>query len=236
MNNLSEEVKQYLLDLGADMVGIGYLSMLPQENRSNMTYGISIAIAYSPKDLQGIEDGPTEEYYRTYTEINDKLDSIVIEGAEYLKRMGYEAIAQTIAEVAKAETKYDSVLPHKTVATRAGMGWIGKSALLVTRKYGSALRISTILTNAPLTADTPVDESNCKDCRKCMEECPGGAVMGMNWSVTSDRKELLDPVKCRAKARELSWNRLRREISLCGKCILVCPFTQSYFRDYRSSK
>lgn len=235
MNNLSEEVKQYLLGLGAVMVGIGDLSMLPQEDRKNMPFGISIAIAYSPEDLHGIEDGPTEEYYRVYTRLNDMLDSIVIEGADYLRSMGYEAIAQTIDEVSKVETKYDSILPHKTVATRAGMGWIGKCALLVTKKYGSAIRISTILTNAPLTADTPVNDSNCKDCKKCMEECPGGAVLGMNWSVKTDRKELFDPVKCRARARELSWNRLRREISLCGKCILVCPFTQSYFKEKRSS-
>ncbi len=235
MNNLSEEIKKQLLGLGADMVGIGDLSMVPAKDRKNMPFGISIAIAYLPQDLQGIEEGPTEDYYRAYMRINDKLDSIITEGADYLKRIGYDAIAQTIEEVAKVETKYDSILPHKTVATRAGMGWIGKNAILITNKYGSAIRISTILTNAPLTADTPVDESNCKGCRKCMEECPAGALKGMSWSVKTGRDELLDPVKCRAKARELSWSRIRREISLCGKCFLVCPFTQRYFREYNAS-
>jgi epoxyqueuosine reductase QueG len=231
MRNLSEVIKKQLLGLGADMVGFGDLSMLPEEDRKNMPFGISVAIAYLPQDLKGIEEGPTEDYYRAYMRIDDKIDSIITEGADYLKSIGYEAIAQTIEEVAKVETKYDSILPHKTVATRAGMGWIGKNALLVTRNYGSAIRISTILTNAPLTADIPIDESNCKDCRKCMEECPGEAVKGMNWSVKTGREELFDPVRCRAKARELSWSRLGREITLCGKCILVCPFTQRYLRE-----
>ncbi len=231
MKNLSEEIKKQLMGLGADMVGIGDLSMIPSEVRKNMPFGISIAIAYSPQDIQGIGEGPTEEYYRAYMRINDKLDSIITEGADYLKKIGYEAIAQTIEEVAKVETKYDSVLPHKTVATRAGMGWIGKNALLVTKKYGSAIRISSILTNAPLTADIPIDESNCKECRKCVEKCPGEAVKGLNWSVRTGRNELFDPVRCRAKARELSWSRIGREISLCGKCILLCPFTQRYFRE-----
>ena len=231
MKNLSEEVKELLLDLGADLVGVGDLSMISAEDRKDMPIGISIVVAYHPEDLKGIEEGPTDDYYLAYNRINDKLDAIIIEGADYLKQLGYEAIAQTIAEVAKVETKYDSILPHKTVATRAGIGWIGKNAILVTKKYGSAIRISTILTNAPLTTDTPIDESDCKGCSKCMQECPAGAIKGKNWNVKTGREELLDPVKCRAKARELSWSRIEREISLCGKCILVCPFTQKYFRE-----
>ncbi len=231
MKKLSEDIKELLLNLGADMVGIGDLSMVPAEDRKDMPIGISVVIAYHPQDLQGIEEGPTEDYYRAYNRINDKMDSIIIEGAKYLKDLGYEAIAQTQEEVAKVETKYDSVLPHKTVATRAGIGWIGNNAILVTKKYGSAIRISTILTNAPLITEIPINESNCKECRKCMEECPAGAVKGTNWNVKMGREELLDPVKCRAKARELSWSRIEREISLCGKCILVCPFTQRYFRE-----
>jgi hypothetical protein len=47
MKNLSEEIKKQLMGLGADMVGIGDLSMIPSEVRKNMPFGISIAIAYS---------------------------------------------------------------------------------------------------------------------------------------------------------------------------------------------
>ncbi len=230
MKNLSEEVKELLLNLGADIVGIGDLSMVPIQDRQNMPFGITIAIAYNRQDIIGIDQGPTEDYYRAYVNINNRLDSIITAGADYLKRLSYEAIAQTVEEVAKVETKYDSILPHKTVATRAGIGWIGKSAILVTKQYGSAIRISTILTNAPLTADNPMDESNCKDCRKCVEECPAGAIKGRNWNINTNREELLDPVKCRKKARELSWCRINREISLCGKCFLVCPYTQGYLK------
>ncbi len=231
MKNLSEVIKELILSLGADMVGIGDLSMLPTMDRKDMPLGISVVMAYHRQDVLGIEDGPTEDYYRAYQSINDKMDAIIFEGAKFLKQLGYEAIAQTNEEVAKVETKYDSVLPHKTVATRAGIGWIGKNAVLVTKQYGSAIRISSILTNAPLMVDSPIDESNCKGCKKCMEECPGGAIKGNNWNVKTYREELLDPVKCRAKARELSWIRIEREISLCGKCILVCPFTQKYLRE-----
>ena len=52
-------------------------------------------------------------------------------------------------------------LPHKTVATRAGIGWIGKCALLVTEKYGSAIRLTTVLTDMDLETDQPINGSKC---------------------------------------------------------------------------
>lgn len=230
MKHLSVEVKELLISLGADIVGIGDITMVPAKDRKDMPFGISIAIAYQPFDILNIDLGPTDEYYQAYVRINNMLDSIVTAGADYLKSLGYAAIAQTNEEVAKVETAYNSVLPHKTVATRAGIGWIGKNAVLVTKQYGSAIRISTILTNAPLVADVPINESKCKECKKCTEECPANAIKGVNWNVKTEREELLDPVTCRRMARELSNKRLEREISLCGKCILVCPYTQRYLR------
>ena len=46
---------------------------------------------------------------------------------------------------------FRTVMPHKTVAVHAGLGWIGKSALFVTEKYGSAVRLTSVLTDAPLS-------------------------------------------------------------------------------------
>ena len=56
---------------------------------------------------------------------------------------------------AELSSPSQTALPHKTIATRAGIGWIGKSALLVTAKYGSAIRLSSILT------DTPIETASC---------------------------------------------------------------------------
>jgi hypothetical protein len=60
-------------------------------------------------------------------------------------------------------------LPHKTVATRAGLGWIGHCALLVTPAFGPALRISSVLTNAPRYHAVPIVRSRCGTCRRCVE-------------------------------------------------------------------
>lgn len=87
---------------------------------------------------------------------------------------------------------YRSVLPHKTVATRAGIGWIGKNCLLVTREYGSAIRLSSLLTDAPLHGNDPIDKSLCGTCHKCVDACPAAALTGKLWHAGTLREELFD--------------------------------------------
>lgn len=230
MERITMNLKKELTRLGADIVGFGDLSILPAEARKSMSFGIAVAVAINPDIIKGIENGPTMEYRDAYDKLNEKLDNIVTLGAQYIQALGYEAIAQTVSEVAKTETEYNSVLPHKTVATRAGIGWIGKNAMLVTKEYGSAVRISVILTNAPLQADQPINESRCKECMRCKEACPGEAITGKNWDIVSYRDVFFDPVKCRRAARRITKEKLNIEKTLCGKCVFVCPFTQIYLK------
>ena len=44
------------------------------------------------------------------------------------------------------------IFASKTAATRAGLGWIGKTALLVTPEWGPAVRLGTVFTYAALGA------------------------------------------------------------------------------------
>ncbi len=119
-------------------------------------------------------------------------------------------------------------MPHKTVAVNAGLGWIGKSALFVTEKYGSAIRLTSVLTDAPLNYSKSIINSLCEDCMICVDECPGKAISGVNWEPGIDRDLLLNAISCRKKARELSAEHLEKQITLCGKCIVVCPYTRKY--------
>lgn len=230
MKTLTQALKEVLIKQGANLVGVGDLSEINPEIRKNMPFGICIVLALPVGVIKGIENAPTMEYYNTYNEWNDKLDSLVTYGAEYLKSLGYQAFPQTGKVVAENETDYSTLLPYKTIATRAGIGWIGKSALLITKEYGGAVRISTILTDAPLEADMPVNEARCGGCMLCKKTCPAEAIKGTNWNTSIVRDELLDPVKCRKTARELSWKALGKEITLCGKCFYVCPYTKAYIK------
>jgi epoxyqueuosine reductase QueG len=230
MKTLTELIKEHLISNGADLVGVGDLTALPPEVRQSLPVGVCVAVKYPRDVIMGIHDMPTREYYEHYNSINVKLDNLVTTGEVFLKEQGYRAIAQTIDFVAKNETNYDSLLPHKTVATRAGLGWIGKSALLVTKEFGSALRISSILTDAPLIPNSPYNSSLCGDCTVCEKACPANAIKGNLWDVSTPRDMLFNAVACRKEARKRALQSFCIEITQCGKCIEVCPYTRKYLK------
>jgi epoxyqueuosine reductase QueG len=231
MNDISGFMRDELLCHGAALVGFGDLSALPPGERAGMPVGVAVAVVYPGDVIRRIANGPTAEYREHYDRLNEKLDMLVTLGADALKALGYQAIPQTrevVRRGANAGQDAETLLPHKTVATRAGLGWIGKCALLVTREYGSAVRISSILTDAPLKTARPVDGSRCGSCTACAEACPGHAVLGREWSAGIPREEFYDAELCRTAARKQSLAGFGADISLCGKCIEICPHTRKY--------
>jgi epoxyqueuosine reductase QueG len=234
MKTLTDLLKELLTSNGADLVGVGDLTALPPDVRHNLPVGICVAVKYPRNVILGIHDMPTRDYYEHYNTINDKLDDMVMAGELFLKEHGYNAIAQTIDFVAQNETNYDSLLPHKTVATRAGLGWIGKSALLVTPEFGSAVRISSILTDAPLITNLPYDSSLCGGCSACVNACPAQAIKGNLWDISTLRDEIVDPIACRKVARRCAMQSFGIESTQCGKCIEVCPYTRKYLKEVRN--
>ena len=226
MSDLNRELETLLREGGADLVGFADLKDVPE---AGMPFGVSVAIRLPTDIVRSIADGPNLPYYETYHDINARLDKIVTAGAEYLKSLGYQATAQTTKAVVKLNENA-TLLPHKTVATRAGLGWIGTNALLVTREFGPALRFSSILTDAPLEAAKPVDESSCGDCGECVRHCPAGAIKGDKWQVGLSRERLVDVGACSQTMEMLCQERFGIEATICGKCIEVCPFTRRYLQ------
>ena len=227
MNNLTGYIKDELLCHGADLVGIGDLSELSPEVRENLPVGISVAVKY-PKDvIRGISELPTQEYCDWYNRLNERLDMLVTLGAEALQMLGYNAVAQTREHVGIGDEE-SRPLPHKTVATRAGLGWIGKCALLINKEYGSMIRLSSILTDAPLKAAQPVNKGKCGDCMICANACPAGAVSGKLWKAHMKREDFYNAAACKKTARERAMRGFGSDITICGKCIEVCPYTRRY--------
>ncbi|MCL2617166.1 MAG: epoxyqueuosine reductase, partial [Defluviitaleaceae bacterium] len=154
MNNLTKQIKDMMLANGADLVGVGDLADVNAAGRHGLPMGISLAVKYPSDVIRGIAELPNREYVNWYDKLNERLDSLVTLGAQTLRGHGYTAVAMTREQVKADKPGYMddmiTLLPHKTVATRAGLGWIGRCAMLVTPEYGSMVRISTILTDAPL--------------------------------------------------------------------------------------
>lgn len=191
------------------------------------TYGVSIALAMPPEIIKQISNAPTRDYFNSYHSMDGTLDKLAKLCVKYLRDNGFNAYAQTVHET-KEFGIFRTVMPHKTVAVNSGLGWIGKNTLLVTPKYGSAIKLTSVLTDAPLEVGTPIRKSLCYSCMKCHDACPAHAISGGLWSPETDRDEFFNAMACRIKAREIAAAQLNEVVTLCGKCVEICPYTQQY--------
>lgn len=223
---LSEELKKILRQNGADLVGIANMDGVAN---CNYRFGVSVAIAVPKNIIVDLQTAPTKEYHAMYYTYNSRLNEIVVAGERFLQDKGYEAYAQTTDRVQVNEKKI-SKIPHKTVATRAGLGWIGKNCLLVTPEYGPAIRLSSLLTNAPLICDEAITESRCGKCNLCVRKCPAQALHGALWKTGMAREKIVDVEKCYEKQVEIMSAATGIREDLCGKCFAVCAYTQRYLK------
>jgi epoxyqueuosine reductase len=225
--SISEQIESMLKEGGADLVGFADVSMLPGRVTKGLPRAVSIAVALDPDIVQAISDGPTRQYYAEYQRVNDLLAMLCERAAKILTLAGHRA------EAVRATTdKFDPVslstrTQHKTIATRAGLGWIGKSALLITKEYGPAVRIGSVFTDAEVETGEPVDVSYCGDCHQCVVRCPAKAINGHNWCLGDPREAMYDAFVCRDMAKKLS-GKQGIVSTICGICINACPWTQRY--------
>lgn len=114
-----------------------------------------------------------------------------------------------------------AVFPHKLAAVRAGLGWIGKSSLLITEQYGPRVHLATILFDLDVAPDDPVTKSGCGDCDACASACLYGCIKDVDWTPGIAREELLDAHGCNS-IREGMIDFLGHKDE-CGFCLLSCP-------------
>lgn len=65
---------------------------------------------------------------------------------------------------------------EKPIAALAGLGWQGKSTILINRKSGTWLFLGIIVTTLELPANTTPPKDNCGKCTRCIDACPTGAI------------------------------------------------------------
>lgn len=226
---LSEKLRKFILKNGAKEVGFADINGFSP--KPGLNTGIVFYLTYPKEIIRNMGNAPTQEYLEELISINSRLDDIGMKCENFLIDEGYEAYAQTKKRLGGDFGEFNSFeLPHKTIATRAGLGWIGKSALFTTFKYGSALRLSSVLTNAQLDFGKPILKSKCGKCMECRDACPGNAISGIPWNYTLKRNDFYDDKKCEKYALEVSYENLGKADTVCGKCIFACPHTQKYIR------
>jgi len=223
---LHEELTALLKKEGCPVVGFADVSCLPAQARLSFGKGVLIALPFTREAMLENKNGQPRRYLDEHGPMTRHLHYLKNITVEFLKSRGYEALGETPASIIDDDT-LRSPLPQKTVATLAGVGWIGKNAMLVTEAFGSALRMTVALTNAPLECGTPVTRSRCAPgCTACAEICPGKAPLGGLWEPGVDRDAFFDAHACAAAARARGKELLGRWAALCGLCVSNCPYTK----------
>lgn len=185
-----------------------------------VSYALRLQDALVDDLPEGHRDAVTARLYdaHIYKTVNGKLDQIGLEIARLLEDEGYSAVSVPASLYVDSD-EFLGPLPHKLAARLAGLGWIGKSALLITRNFGPRLRLGTVLTDAPLSAGEPPRDF-CGSCERCVEACPSGAFLGRAFSDSEPVAARMDVRACRDYRRELKET---TGAQTCGVCVAVCP-------------
>ncbi len=191
---------------------------LPKDLKE-LPFAVSIGIPLFDAIMDPVVDGPNQVYYDAYRSVNERLDALTRQIQQAIEQTGYRAHAFASSE----RTDFVNVagdFPHKTAAVKSGLGWLGRSSLLITRRFGPRVRISTVVTDLPLPIQDFSKTNFCGSCRRCVEACPAQAIVGNAWSIGALRESLVDVRKCDAwKIR----NYPQFDGLVCGVCVAVCP-------------
>jgi len=182
---------------------------------------ISIALAYpskienEPKRVRGERRGEfaRASWGRDYHFVlQEHIDQLV----KYMRNiLGKEAEFKSMVDTGE--------LIDVAVAARAGIGFIGRNGLLITKEFGSYVYLGEIITNIPFDPD-PLVDYDCGDCRRCIDGCPTQALLG-NGEMNA-QKCLSYQTQTKNYMPEKYRKSMRRVIYGCDICQIVCPYDQ----------
>ncbi len=211
MNTISstKNIKSFIYNLGVDIVGIADLSKLinmPVGFKINLTelfdkYPFAIVIGAQHGKVSKSASGDETDLY---------LEKIAYNVMGYLEKKKMQFL------VIHPEDEYDpenrmGLLSLKILAKEAGIGWQGRSLLIVSPEYGPIHRLIAILTNMKLKPDKPI-KSLCKDCTVCIDKCPKKSLTLCQFkNHPESRRDVLDIKSCLGD-------------NGCKVCILKCPY------------
>jgi epoxyqueuosine reductase QueG len=191
------------------------------ESGQRFASALSFAIPMNPQIMVAIQDGPTAVYADEYYRINQKINKLSADLAAEIQRREFRA--KPLAASDRTDTvTIKGDFPHKTAATRAGLGWIGRHCQLITRPFGSWVRLGTVFCDMPMACGPAIRKSFCGRCTRCVDACPANALKGSAWHPGINRNAILDAVACDRWKKENYFQYHKGHV--CGICSAVCPY------------
>ncbi len=210
-------LKKFALDRGLSLFGVADITEIREEFLLDKSLsrqfhrGISMGKRLIGAVLDDIKDSPTALYFHHYRQLNFFLDRAAFHLSSFIQEMGFKALPVPASQIVDWE-KQRAHLSHKKVGFLAGLGWMGRSNLLVNPEFGTRFRLVTVLTDMPLEADIPLNR-DCGQCKRCLEPCPAQAI--------KERREDFDHQACFEKLKEFRKKGIVSQ-HICGVCVKAC--------------
>jgi len=116
-------------------------------------------------------------------------------------------------------------LLERDLASRAGLGWIGKNSMLIHPRYGSYFLLAELLLDIDLPPDSPYAADHCGTCTRCIDACPTACILpdrtlnaGECLSYLTIENKADIPPELRTKVGEWYFG--------CDVCQQVCPWNR----------
>lgn len=114
---------------------------------------------------------------------------------------------------------------EKALAEKAGLGWIGKNTLLMSKDAGSWFFLGEILTDIPLQIDLPETSSHCGTCTACMDVCPTEAFVAP-YQLDATRCISYLTIEYRGSIPLELRTKIGNRIFGCDDCQVFCPWNK----------
>ncbi|NDV64894.1 4Fe-4S dicluster domain-containing protein [Bacteroides sp. 224] len=222
--NLNETITNELKQHEIEFIHFVDISGLVEKQNRGFSSAILFGVKCSPEYLKRVSDNPNyvpdmvaRNYFDDDEHYAHEMDMYRISDllADFIEKNGYSAYS--LSDDNQITTNNfegnKSMLPLKTLATHAGLGWIGRNNLLVNKEYGCCQTWGGVLTDMPLnTVLNSLPAVQCGNCQICLDVCEPKALKGTVWQSGIEREKIIDVDKC----------------TTCLKCMVHCPWTQRY--------
>lgn len=228
---LREELESYAKVLEIDSIcfsSVDRLDEAPEDRRptvylQNARSVISIGYKLNYSSIQNIPKSRSA-YMLEHDYANRHLDQASHKITRFLEKRGFSAIgfdsgAGFYIKVGKSPKEFAGDFSHKHAAVACGLGKFGLNNLVLSPKWGSRLRLTTIITNAQLEYRPSHIENPCliNECKKCVKVCPVHALEGWKGQYDPEKGWMIDKRKC----YHYIFTTLKGQ--RCGLCIKECP-------------
>lgn len=253
--SISQEIKHKAIELGFDLIGItdasplntrhiellrdwlksgcaGQMSYLHNnfEKRTqpallleNAQSVICVGLNYKPPKQKPKQPEPAAPMGKvaSYAQYEDYHAFI----KERLHKLT-EFISSSGGQQHKFKTCVDSVpLAERSLAYKAGLGFIGKNRMLINPTIGPQIFLGEIITTLKLSTDNPITH-NCSNCDKCIKACPTSALMPDG---QFDANKCINYLTIEYKGRIPSdmAEKTGDRIFGCNECVIACPYQKN---------